>query len=87
MARSNREEMGRAIEKIEKALDQYALAYLEHYGDKVSKDFIIRRAWLDILQGTATLLEGETGYLDPGRTWERLTRMARAHGYSKEEVE
>lgn len=86
MARSNRQEMGLAIEKIERALDQYALAYLEQYGAKLGEDAVIGDAWARVLRGVIGLLDGETGQLDPGRAWHRLVKLGKAHGFSDREL-
>jgi hypothetical protein len=65
---------GRSIEKFEKALDAYALSYLEVYKGKIGTDAVIGDAC-------------ETGFLDPSSAWTRLHRLAKAHGFTDREFD
>jgi hypothetical protein len=84
--KTNRDEMGHAFESIEKALDRYATAHLDNYKSKIGEDAVIGDAWLRVLRGALGLLDGETGYVDPGRAWQRLVRLAKAHGFTDKEI-
>jgi hypothetical protein len=75
-----------AIVHLVTALADYADYHQERFESTVGDDGFLGPAWLGILKGTRTLLNGETGRLDCGTVDSMLVRMAQAAGYEEEEL-
>jgi hypothetical protein len=75
-----------SIVRLVEALASYADAHAARFEFTVGDDGFLGPAWLDILKGTRTLLNGETGRLDCGTVDSMLVRMAEAAGYEEEEL-
>jgi hypothetical protein len=75
-----------AIVRLVTALADYSDAHRERFESSMGDDGFLGPAWLDILKGTRTLLNGETGRLDCGTVDSMLVRMAQAAGYEEEEL-
>jgi hypothetical protein len=75
-----------AFLRLVTALADYSDAHRERFESSMGDDGFLGPAWLDILKGTRTLLNGETGRLDCGTVDSMLVRMAEAAGYEEEEL-
>jgi hypothetical protein len=75
-----------AVVRLVEALAIYADAHAARFESSMGDDGFLGPAWLDILKGTRTLLNGETGRLDCGTVDSMLVRMAQAAGYEEGEL-
>lgn len=68
------------------ALKVYANSHKLRFDSKLADDYVLGPAWLAMLQGVRTLLDGETGRLDCGTVDGYLVKLAEDNGFKQEDL-
>ena len=77
----------RPLVRLAGALWEYATAHRLRYGAPIGRDGVLGDAWLDVARGFVGLLNGECGRLDCGTLDAEVRQLAKAEGFTAEEVD
>lgn len=80
-------DFARAIAGLIKAAGLYCDVHKKQYESPIGEDYVLGKGLLEILSGTATLLNGELGGLDGGTCDQLLRDIARLNGYTEQEID
>lgn len=76
----------KGILSISHGLTYLGEAYENRFSSSIADDSVLGPAWLDILQGLRTLLNGETGDIDCGKVDGNLVEIAKMAGFDPDSL-
>ena len=77
---------GDAVAEIMWALAKYHQEHRDEYDSTIAEDGVLGPAFLDILKGARSLLNGELGPHDAGTLDSALVAIGRAAGFEDKEI-
>jgi hypothetical protein len=78
---------GNSILIMLESLKTYAQCHREAYESPIGEDYVMGEYWKQMASGLIGLLNGETGTLDCGHIDGAIRKLARANGFSEQEID